>query len=311
MPLVYASGNTSRCPLQDSRSGWIRYFLSCRALASPTTCRFIPAFSGFPVTREQAGSLNAGTCITILPEVPHLEQQAIPHAAIPDSTNHFSLVNTLGESELDSACSIEGLQLFGGEFQIQTGEIVLELRYLPRSNDRDYWHRLMPQPGECDLRHAATGLFGDRLHSRYDRRRALFLGKESLRSLIGHPRAVGLTLAVILPGQHATRQRRPSHYPHVQSFRHGNQFALDRPLNEAVLDLQPDELCPASKLRQSICLGDPPSGSVRDADVENLALANNIVQTAHDFFHWCDPIPDVHPVQVDVVCLQSLQTGFH
>src|SRR6266849_4609075 len=46
---VYASRNISRCPLQDSRSGWIRYFLSCRALASPTTCRFIPAHSGLPV----------------------------------------------------------------------------------------------------------------------------------------------------------------------------------------------------------------------------------------------------------------------
>src|SRR5882724_9816499 len=45
---VYASRNTSRCPLQDSRSGWIRYFLPCRALASPTTCRFIPALSGCP-----------------------------------------------------------------------------------------------------------------------------------------------------------------------------------------------------------------------------------------------------------------------
>jgi hypothetical protein len=30
MPLVYASSDTSRCPQQDSRSGWIRYFLSCR-----------------------------------------------------------------------------------------------------------------------------------------------------------------------------------------------------------------------------------------------------------------------------------------
>jgi hypothetical protein len=28
--------------------------------------------------------------------------------------------------------------LFGGKLEIQTGEIVLELRYLPRSNDRDY-----------------------------------------------------------------------------------------------------------------------------------------------------------------------------
>src|ERR1700692_4877763 len=51
---VYASGNTSRCSLQDSTSGWIRYFLSCRALASPTTCRFIPALSGSPTTRVGA-----------------------------------------------------------------------------------------------------------------------------------------------------------------------------------------------------------------------------------------------------------------
>src|ERR1017187_111766 len=52
MPLVYASTVTSRCRLQDSRPGWIRYFLSCRALASPTTCRFIPALSGLPVIRS-------------------------------------------------------------------------------------------------------------------------------------------------------------------------------------------------------------------------------------------------------------------
>src|SRR5229473_1037809 len=51
---VYASRNTSRCPRQDSRSGWIRYFPSCRALASPTTCRFTPAHSGLPVMRSES-----------------------------------------------------------------------------------------------------------------------------------------------------------------------------------------------------------------------------------------------------------------
>src|SRR2546427_1808927 len=51
---VYASRNTSRCPQQDSRSGWIRYFLSCRALVSPTTCRFIPALSVLPVIRPES-----------------------------------------------------------------------------------------------------------------------------------------------------------------------------------------------------------------------------------------------------------------
>ena len=45
MPLSTLRCDTSRCPTQDSRPGWIRYFLSCRALASPTTCRFIPALS--------------------------------------------------------------------------------------------------------------------------------------------------------------------------------------------------------------------------------------------------------------------------
>jgi len=74
---------------------------------------------------------------------------------------------------------MEGFQLFGGEFQIQTGEIVLQLRYLPRSNNRDHWHRLIPQPGERDLRHAATGLFRERLYRRDNPRRALLLGKES------------------------------------------------------------------------------------------------------------------------------------
>jgi hypothetical protein len=35
------------------------------------------------------------------------KHKAVPHAAVPDSTNHFHLVHTLGESEFDLACSIE------------------------------------------------------------------------------------------------------------------------------------------------------------------------------------------------------------
>src|SRR5229473_2174036 len=50
---VYASSDTSRYHLQDSRPGWIRCLLSCRALSSPTTCRFIPALSGSPKISHQ------------------------------------------------------------------------------------------------------------------------------------------------------------------------------------------------------------------------------------------------------------------
>jgi hypothetical protein len=97
----------------------------------------------------------------IPPDAPHSDQQAIPRAAISNCTDHVFLKKTLGESGFNPARFIERFQLFGGNFQIQTGEIVLKLRYLPRSNDRNYWHRSMVQPGECDLRHAATGMFGD------------------------------------------------------------------------------------------------------------------------------------------------------
>ena len=122
---------------------------------------------------------------------------------------------------------------------------------------------------------AAPILFGDRLHRRDDPRRVLFLGNEFLHSLIAHSPSVGLTLTVILPGQNAFRQWRPGQNPQVQRFRHGNQFALDRPLNEAVLDLQPDELCPASKLGKSICLGAPPlQPKARCDDIYGTARRN-------------------------------------
>ena len=80
------------------------------------------------------GTLLIIACIQYPAESVALKHEAVPHAAIPHCTGHFFLVNTVGESELDLACSIEGFQLLGRKHEIQTAEIVLELRYLPRSN---------------------------------------------------------------------------------------------------------------------------------------------------------------------------------
>jgi hypothetical protein len=87
MPLVYASRNTSRCPPQDSRSGWTRYFLSCRALASPTTCRFSPAHSVLPVVRP-------------LPSAPHFAARA--PMKIPFTMKTISLRDPCGEGGHES-----------------------------------------------------------------------------------------------------------------------------------------------------------------------------------------------------------------
>src|SRR5215470_19380808 len=66
MPLPTLQEHISRCPLQDSRSRWIRYFLSCRDLASPTTCRFIPALSELPVIRQGFGAKGLSTLLAAL-----------------------------------------------------------------------------------------------------------------------------------------------------------------------------------------------------------------------------------------------------
>jgi len=74
----------------------------------------------FAVTR-QSGSSNGSADYRVHHILIALENEAVPQAAIADSTSHFPLINTLWESEVDLACSIEGLQIFGGEFKIQSG----------------------------------------------------------------------------------------------------------------------------------------------------------------------------------------------
>jgi len=94
--------------------------------------------------------------------------------------------------------------------------------------------------------------------------------------------SVGLAFAVN-SRLNSSRQRRPGDYPQVQSFRHGNQFALH------VRSIKLYSICnpvncvqPRSSARVFAC-------AIHQAErprchVENLALANDIVQTAHDFF---------------------------
>src|SRR6516162_6595725 len=61
MPLstLQASPRDDACKTRGQDG--IRYFLSCRALASPTTCRFIPALSGLPATLSRM-QLDAHKC---------------------------------------------------------------------------------------------------------------------------------------------------------------------------------------------------------------------------------------------------------
>ena len=49
----------------------------------------------------------------------------------------------------------------------------------------------------------------------------------------------------------------------------------------------------------------------RHPGVEDLSLPHEIVEGPHDLFDRGDLVPDVQPVQIDVVGSQPLQAGFH
>jgi hypothetical protein len=70
-----------------------------------------------------------------------LEQQAIPHPAISDTTHKLIGVEVMWEAEFNPTCFVKGPQVFRGKLKIETGEIVLQLRELLRSDNRYDWYR--------------------------------------------------------------------------------------------------------------------------------------------------------------------------
>jgi hypothetical protein len=82
-------------------------------------------------------------------------------------------------------------------------------------------------------------------------------------------------------------------------------------VDQAVLDLQSDEGRPPPHVGKRVRLRDPPGRGIRDAGVEHLALANQIIQPSHDLFDRRDLVPDVDPVKVDIIGLQPLEACFH
>ena len=117
-------------------------------------------------------------------------------------------------------------------------------------------------------------------------------------------------LAVIFAAEDAASQRRPRGHADIQRFRYRDEFALDGSLDQAVFDLHRDERRPAAKLGERVGLRHPPGRSIGDSDVEHLALTHQVVERSHRFFGGRELIPDVHPVQIDVVGFQALQAGF-
>src|SRR5262249_5093015 len=64
------------------------------------------------------------------------DQQAIPHPGIGERPHHIGAVDVARKPKLNPACIVEELDLIGRQLEIETGEVVLKLRYPSRADDR-------------------------------------------------------------------------------------------------------------------------------------------------------------------------------
>jgi hypothetical protein len=55
----------------------------------------------------------------------------------------------------------------------------------------------------------------------------------------------------------------------------------------------------------------PPGRRIGDARIKHFARPNQVVQSAHDLFDRRDLIPDVNPLEIDIVGSQPFETRFH
>src|SRR5260221_13797153 len=74
-------------------------------------------------------------------------------------------------------------------------------------------------------------------------------------------------------------------------------------------ELEKQKMPPAAPLGQGVSTRDNPGGGIRNPDREVLAGANSIIKGAHCFLDWRVTIPDMDPIQIDVVGTQALQAG--
>jgi len=123
--------------------------------------------------------------------------------------------------------------------------------------------------------------------------------------------AAALLAALVLAGEQAAGKRRPREQREIEGVRHGNEFPLNRPLDERVFDLKRSKARPAMCLGKRVCLRDPPGGRIGNTSVKDLALRDEVIEGSHHFIDGRELIPDMEPIEVDVIGAEALEAGLN
>src|SRR6202140_4722522 len=184
-------------------------------------------------------------------------------------------------------------------------EVILKL--LPGAGSDNRQHSFGLDPGDSDLAGLRANLFSYRADC-VDRCIVVrVIGMLHAGFQIG--RAPPFALAVFA-GKNTGGHRRPGHDAKTESVGHGQQLALRRPLQEVVFNLNGRDRRPASEVSRVGGGRNSPGREIGETSINDLASADEIVETAGYLFHWCDEVIHVNEIEIDAIGLQPFKTRF-
>ena len=152
--------------------------------------------------------------------------------------------------------------------------------------------------------------FRDRSHHVEDLPCPLFVHDGKVE--VGAARIRGLLVRPAeLAGKQAAGKRTPHEQADLFGFQQGNDFPFEIAAGDRVISLKRVESGQVPELGDAEGFGDLPCLPVGAADVADLSLLHQSVESAKRLFDRSDGIVAVDLVQIDMVGLQTAKTGLH
>src|SRR5580704_12639414 len=150
----------------------------------------------------------------------------------------------------------------------------------------------------------------DRSHHVEDLPGPLFVHDRKV--VVGAARICGrLVHPAVLAGQQATGKRTPYEQADLFGLQQGNDFPFVIAAGDRVISLKRVEAGQVPELADAEGFGELPCLPVRATDVADLSLLHQGVESANRLFYRSNGIVAVDLVEVDMVGLQTAETGLH
>src|SRR5262249_32606760 len=112
---------------------------------------------------------------------------------------------------------------------------------------------------------------------------------------------------IVFATEHSLAEGAPRGNSEAHRLGHRQEVAFGRSFDEGVFDLQTDKGGPTTQSREGLSLRDAPGRGVGNPRIQYLSGANKVIKTTHDFLDGSSEVPDVQPIEIDVVGFQPLE----